>query len=471
MSRTALAFAQEAMAQYGVPVPAVGRDHVRVSVSQQELARANRCSPSTVSWYLRRLGPAVVTRRPGIVFDREALMRLGTTRRSLAPRTVAVERQLLDAFARPAADGTRRQLLSGSADRPATLQDIAAHLGINRSSAHRHVSALEQAGHLERQGRRLYLTTPSNPPTKECPVDEHPPPSSGTSYSPVPTGQILELLDKVADVMGLVAGIASQLLSASQIASDDADEPRLAGAHPPRPFGAQTATGPGLRAAGAADHPRGSSPDFDLIGKNDVEITSNHSPLRAQESRPVDTVRAEGPRNTGGPDWTVADLPQLLATLLAECDRLGLPGVADPQRVLDALRPYRAEQVAAAARQMAVDLRSGAPMRSPIAILVRKAEAGDPYYFRSTPDPEPAPPPPVLVEVEDPIDEEAQAAVAALDEQALRRLDAAVGIHVRALLGDSMAATALRSQGTLTYWRPIVWRSQDHATTRAEEQR
>ncbi|MDQ6839280.1 MAG: hypothetical protein M3137_13375, partial [Actinomycetota bacterium] len=150
---------------------------------------------------------------------------------------------------------------------------------------------------------------------------------------------------------------------------------------------------------------------------------------------------------------------------------LGLPGVADPQRVLESLRPYSAEQVTAAARQMAVDLRSGAPMRSPIAILLRKAEAGDPYYFRSAPDPEPAPPPPVLVEVEDPVDAEALAAVAALDERALRLLDDAVGVHVGALLGESMATTALRSEGTLAYWRPIVWRSQGIATTTAEEQR
>ncbi len=178
----------------------------------------------------------------------------------------------------------------------------------------------------------------------------------------------------------------------------------------------------------------------------------------------TDPLRAGASRNSESPDWSLDQLPKLLAPLLEECVRLQLPGVTDAQRVADSLRPYQAEQIVAAARQMAVDLRSGAPMRSPIAILVRKAEDRDPYYFRAQRAPTaPAPPPPVVIEPEEPVDAEALTAVECLGPEALRHLDEAVAAHVRSILGER--TSALESPATLAYWRPIVWRSQHESTT------
>ncbi len=189
---------------------------------------------------------------------------------------------------------------------------------------------------------------------------------------------------------------------------------------------------------------------------SDSEITSDQSPLRAADSR---QRRAEEPRTATGQDWTAAELPVLLAPLLDECVRQTLPGVTDERRVLESLAPYDAEQVAATARQMAADLRGGAPMRSPIAILVRKADEANPYYFRSKAVPAAPPTPPPLVEEAAPIDEEAVAAVAALDPQALADLDKWVTTRVQRLLGPAAANRALSSEATLDHWRPIVWRA------------
>ena len=163
-------------------------------------------------------------------------------------------------------------------------------------------------------------------------------------------------------------------------------------------------------------------------------------------------------RNDYGPDWKPEDLPVLLRPLLDECDRHGLSGVTDARRVTASLARFDAEQVAGAARQMAADLRSGAPMRSPIAILVRKADDADPYYFRAQEPEQPPPAPPVVVDHDEPTDEEAQAAVAFLDAGALAALDDAVIDHVQRLLGDGLATSAMKSPATLEHWRPIVWR-------------
>lgn len=450
MSRSAaLAFAWDMVSRYGEPVGGAGHDHVRVPLTQHELARRNGCSPGTVSWYLRHLGTAVVTRRNGVVFDRAALASLRASAPQLAPRTALVERELLESFAQPAADGTYVELLVDhpAGPKPPSLQDLATQLGINRSSAHRHVSALEHAGRLQRRGRRLYLVDPNHPP-KESTVDDpsSPAPPGGTAIS---TEQVLQLLDKVADVMTTVADIALQLLA--QSANPDDSHPRV--------FGAQTADGPGLRAAAAADRARGFSSEKDLIDRSDIEITSDQSPLRARESRESSRPRGGESRAEEGPDWTAADLPGLLAPLLEECERHGLPGVTDARRVIESLAPYDAEQVKTAARQMAADLRSGAPMRSPFAILVRKADDADPYYFRRQQEPEPPPPPPVLLDEGDAVDDEAQQAVEELDPPALAALDEHVAAHVQRLVGDAMAANALKSPATLAHWRPRVWRA------------
>jgi len=380
----------------------------------------------------------------------------------LAPRTVVVERELLQSFAQPTADGTCVELVAGDSahPRPASLQDLASQLGINRSSAHRHVAALEQAGRLQRRGRRLYAVSPDA--TKEStlqPEPQDPRPSPSTKEVLATPDCVLQLLDKVTDLLILVADMANQLLDAPHTAGGGAQDPRLGGAH--------TAAGIQLRAADVAVRPRGFPIEVDLIDGTDPEITSNPSTKRATVSRNLSGRRATESRSPDPRDWTTGDLPNLLAPLLEECVRLELPGVADAERVAKSLDRYKAEQIAAAARQMAADLRSGAPMRSPIAILVRKAEDGDPYYFRAQRAPAASPGPPLVIveQPEEAVDIEAVAAVDELHPEALRQLDEAVATHVRSILGAR--TSALESPDTLAYWRPIVWRSQ-HEPPRAE---
>ena len=463
MSRSvaATAFAWDALTLYGDPV--AGSDHVRVRLTQHELARRCRCSPSTVSWYLRRLGTAVVTRRGGIVFDRGALARLDADAAPLPSSTALVERQLLQAHARPTAEGI--ELLAGDLDNPtpASLQELADTLGINRSSTHRHLSTLEQAGHLLRRGRRLYVLSPQVPAPKEPTVDE--PASIDVDAAPPALGpitpqQIMQLLERVTDLLGLIARMADQLLDTSQVTT--------AGPPDPRSLSAQTANDAELRAAAAADRVRGFSSEVDLIDRNDPQITSDHPPVHAKSSRPATDMHAEVPR-IAEEDWGLQQLPQLLAPLLEECALRQLPGVSDEQRVAQSLRPYSAQQITAAARQMAADLRSGAPMRSPIAILLRKAEAGDPYYFRAPSKPVPPPPAPVLLGAphEPVIDHVAVAAIAAMTGDELASLDQAVRSRVRALLGPARTASienVLESEEGLAHWRATVWREQAPAT-------
>lgn len=470
VSRSALAFAWDAVTSYGEPVAGADRDHVRIPLSQQELARRHRCAPSTVAWYLRCLGPVVVTRRQGLVLDRHALTMLMGDQCELTSRTAAVERELLEAFAQPAADGTPAQFLRSPATlRPASLQDIATHLGINRSSAHRHLTALEQAGRLTLTGRRRHLAAPADDASSKEPLMQEGLPAADRTSGSVTPDQLLQLLDKVTEVMGLVASIAGQMVEADRLPETGRADPRTSGAQNPRASGAQTAAGVGSRTADAADHPRGSLLAFDLIDSNDDQIKSDPSDLRAEESRKPPCLRAEESRGTSSPDWTPADLPRLLAPLLEECDRRSLPGVADAQRVIASLLPYSSEQVTAAARQMATDLRSGAPMRSPIAILVRKAEDGDPYYFRSVRPAGPTAPLPEIVDHDEPVDEEAVAAVASLDAGALQAVDEAVRVHVERLLGPELATKAFAAPETLAHWRPIVWRTTRVSEPQAEE--
>ncbi len=428
----ALAFAEDVIARYGQPLVGGADDYVRVALSQQELAQLYDCAPSTVAWYLRRLGHAVVSRRRGLVFDRGAVERelQKAAAPRVAPRTASVERELARNFGQSTADGTRVEVT-------ASLQELASHLGINRSTAHRHVAALQSAGLAERRGRRLYLVN-KEPTVNDA--QQSPTPMAGTGVS---AEQVLQVLDKVADTLGAVVDLAVALLG-PKVATDDVADPRI--------VSAQTA---GLRAAAVADRARGSSL-VPLIDMTDGEITSDQSPPRVAESR---QLRAEEPRTDGGQDWTAVDLPVLLAPLLDECVRQDLPGVTDERRVLESLAPYDAEQVAAAARQMAADLRGGAPMRSPIAILVRKADEANPYYFRAKAEPTAPPTPPPLVEEAAPIDEEALAAVAALDPQAMADLDEEVTTRVQRLLGPAAASRALASEATLDHWRPIVWRA------------
>ena len=103
-----MVWARAVATELGAPIP--GRpDHVRISLTQTELARLGGCSAGTVAWYLRCLGPAVGERRGGIVIDLGVLDRLADTASppATSPRTAAVHQALIDCFGQHDAAGFR----------------------------------------------------------------------------------------------------------------------------------------------------------------------------------------------------------------------------------------------------------------------------------------------------------------------------------------------------------------------------
>lgn len=463
-SRRAVAWAWDAILAHGQPVAGPG-DLVRIPLSQSELAGIEGCSAGTIAWYLRCLGSAIPLRRGGIVIDRHLLSQLDEDHapQATTARTASIGQDIIESFSRPSPDGSGLELVCNG--RPPSLADLAQHLGLNRSSAHRHVASLERAGRLERRGRRLYVVpTPGlvldSPPSAQPAHDGHETHqvrdqsredpmyrSDPAAPSPVFHERTLSLLEGITGLLRDVTEMTKHLLDQ---ASPDHD-PRTTSAHNPRIVSAQNTSGHPLRAAPVA----GSSFDVDLIDEIEPEVKSNQMTPRASDSREEPTAR--GPSSRGIGDWSDDELPGLLRPLLDECRGRGLPGVSDRDRVIRSLRSYSAEQVGGAALQMAADLRSGAPMKSPIAILIRKAEDRDPYYFPEVRT-RPATPPPQITDDRDEIDEEALAAVASLGTSEMEQLDQAVAAHLYKLLGPGMAKAAMATSATLAYWRPVVWR-------------
>jgi hypothetical protein len=87
-SPKALAWVQDAIARHGQ-----GLDDglVRIAVSQAALAAESGCSAGTIAYYLRCLGPAVVTRRGGIVINAATLASATTTARRRTTGPLATE--------------------------------------------------------------------------------------------------------------------------------------------------------------------------------------------------------------------------------------------------------------------------------------------------------------------------------------------------------------------------------------------
>jgi hypothetical protein len=77
------------------------------------------------------------------------------------------------------------------------------------------------------------------------------------------------------------------------------------------------------------------------------------------------------------------ELDELLAPLVALSDGLQLVGVTNRTRLHAALHGYTYGQVEQAIGMLTRQLRAGAPIRSPVGLLVRLAEQHDPTYFRS----------------------------------------------------------------------------------------
>lgn len=71
----------------------------------------------------------------------------------------------------------------------------------------------------------------------------------------------------------------------------------------------------------------------------------------------------------------------LLDPLLELCQQHHLIGVTNAARLHDVLRRYQPDQVEHAIALLIAQIRAGAPIRSPIGLLVRLAEQRHPAYF------------------------------------------------------------------------------------------
>ena len=131
---------------------------------------------------------------------------------------------------------------------PATLATISAQLGINRSSTHRHLAALERAGRLQRRGRRLYaVPADGSAPATVTPISL-PKDSAMDRTGDRPSAISLQerglaLLERITDLLAEVADMTRELIDSLPAEQG----PRDNGAHKARIDGAPVAESDPLR--------------------------------------------------------------------------------------------------------------------------------------------------------------------------------------------------------------------------------
>ena len=369
-SAAALAFLEEAL-------PADGDG--RLTMTQAELARQTGRSAGTVAYYLAHAGPGVVTRRPdGVLVDldqlRSARTRLARRRR----RRDDVEDVLIATWGTPHPGGGFELLTSGQ--RAPTLADMAARLGVARSTAQRHLSDLAAHGRLRRCGARLFLDSPSD---AHCPSDDRQrlqtvPEAQQRSRSalraapgPEPSSEgsaeslLVDVAQGLLETCNRLARLAEQFLAQA--------DPRAPSRHP-REVVAHLA------------EPREITEHF---AEESLSATTERARKLAYSGAKPEPLRAEprGLEAEGKPErgstaspLTDAQLHQALAPLMAACRDHGLPDVLD-RRGRNQLRRIHSDGLARAARSIERQVRSGYRMSNPLGILVKAAMDGDDGIF------------------------------------------------------------------------------------------
>jgi DNA-binding transcriptional ArsR family regulator len=192
--RRAVDFATTAISRFGIPVG----DQWLIPLSQAHLATQMGWSANsgTMAAYLNALGPAVRQRQGGIVLDAQLLADLG---RRLAPpstttaRTDQIARDLAMRLGHPTPTGTVIMAGTTPEAQPASIADMAAHLGLHRSTVHRHLQRLRAAGRLCcRQGVWTFPPSPEPSPPPPgvlsgkvgSPVSQHDRPPEGADQGP-----------------------------------------------------------------------------------------------------------------------------------------------------------------------------------------------------------------------------------------------------------------------------------------------
>jgi hypothetical protein len=151
-------------------------------------------------------------------------------------------------------------------------------------------------------------------------------------------------------------------------------------------------------------------------------------------------------------------LLDLVGPLVALSERANLVGLTDIGRLRAALGPYRDDQVLAAVNKTAGMAKAG-QVRSPIGWLITKARQADALFFPTGASPSPTAPHPSPPAVpSDPVDHEAELAVAVMEGDpgghslALEALDRS--IRASGPIGERILADErMRHRARVSHWR------------------
>lgn len=441
--RRAVTWAWEVIAEHGTQLD---DGTVNIGRSQAELSRlgGHRRNDGRIYAYVRDLGDVVVQRRGELILDQRRLAELERTMvvRPLTQRTIDVGARLTEAFGRPAADGTIvLSVDTPEGERPARLGDMASELGMNRSSTHRHLRALQN--HSDR------------------PVDAH------TLSPAAELAERVALLEELVDLdHQIIAGLSrrAELCAALHLDGGPADSI----APPSRPEGAMRAENPAdrapegaMRAGFPADHGSQDEIRSDENASSSLISSPEAAPCAPENPRPC---APENPRTgeepaAGRTDGFRDDVLALCPDLIAGCERHNLPGPTNLDGLTRALAGRTADEIRHAQKRIARDL-TGGRIRNPFGLLASVADAAHEshrVYFRPRPDRTASPV--VLLDEEPPVDTEAVAAVTALaaagDTTALDGLDRSIADTYR----SPRAVDAIRNDpAALLASRARAWR-------------
>ena len=380
MPRRAAAWAWDAISAVGVEIDG---GLVRLPHSQAELSARFGWSRNDgrVAAYLRALGPAVVSRRDGVVLDRRVLATIAPPQHPLGGRD-----------ADPGANERALYLVSGP-------------------------------------GHGQGPPGPSAPGRDEL------------------VRQLAAVDDRLVEVLWEQRELLRELLygagSVERESSGSAEGPRIEGAE----------------SAEQRDIPRVPNREEKGVSFSKVEdqpLTSLPCPVPTRELAAV-ADSAEAPTTR---DWEDAELPELLSELLAVCKERGFPGLNNPSLAVAALSAYTRAQVLHAQREVVRQVRAGQHFTSPVGVLVSAARSAKAGYFPTVKPVGPVRLAPREAEPVEDVDEEAAAAVRALETDPTRAEElAALDDLVRKDLdGAPLGERTLRSPHLARVHRQLAWR-------------
>jgi hypothetical protein len=171
--RRAVDWARTAISLFGIPAD----DQWLIPLTQAQLAEKMGWSANsgTVAAYLAALGPVVRQRRGGIALDAQLLAELDgdvAAPPATTARTDQVARDLSMRLGHPTPLGTVLMIGAGPDAQPASIADMAAHLGLHRSTVHRHLQRLTAAGRLTFRDDAWTFLPPKSDPGACDPVED-----------------------------------------------------------------------------------------------------------------------------------------------------------------------------------------------------------------------------------------------------------------------------------------------------------